>query len=62
MSPIFTYYNESYTGSEAALTQPVSTTQIHVITVTLDMEKDPAKAPVPIRVQSTVQVRNLKTN
>jgi prepilin-type N-terminal cleavage/methylation domain-containing protein len=61
-TPIFTYYNESYTGTEAALTQPVSTTQIHVITVTLDMEKDPAKAPVPIRVQSTVQVRNLKTN
>lgn len=61
-TPIFTYYDESYTGTEASLTQPVSTTQIHVITVTLDMEKDPAKSPVPIRVQSTVQVRNLKTN
>lgn len=61
-TPIFTYYDESYVGGGAPLPQPVSTTAVHVITVTLDIEKDPNQSPVPIRVQSTAHVRNLKTN
>lgn len=60
--PLFKYYNESYTGSGDPLTQPVTATDVHVIRVYLEIEKDPGKSPVPVRGESVVQVRNLKTN
>ncbi|OGH91553.1 MAG: hypothetical protein A2479_01175 [Candidatus Magasanikbacteria bacterium RIFOXYC2_FULL_39_8] len=60
--PIFTYFDEAYTGTQNSLTQPVSVTDVHVIRVQLELERDPSKAPVPLHVESTVHVRNLKTN
>ena len=60
--PVFLYYNEQYTGTQTALTPPVSTTDIHVIRVQLELEKDPTATPVPLHVESVVHVRNLKTN
>lgn len=60
--PIFTYFDENYTGTQAPLAQPVSTTQVSVIRVQLELERDPTASPVPLRVETTVQVRNLKKN
>ncbi|MFA6427214.1 MAG: type II secretion system protein [Candidatus Magasanikbacteria bacterium] len=60
--PIFTYFNESYTGIENSLPQPVDVTHVHLIKVQLELEKDPTATPVPLHVESMVQVRNLKTN
>ncbi len=59
---VFGYFDENYTGTEAVLVQPVDTTKIRVIRVRLELEKDPTETPVPLRVESTAQVRNLKTN
>ncbi len=61
-TPIFTYFDESYLGSEPPIPEPVSTARIHLIRVFLELEKDIAKSPAPVRVESMVQVRNLKTN
>jgi len=60
--PAFTYFDESYTGSELALTQPVSSTQVHVVKIQLELERDPTASPEPLHVETTVHIRNLKTN
>lgn len=60
--PVFSYFDENYTGAEAPLVQPVDTTKIRVIRVRLELEKDPTETPVPLRVESAVNVRNLKAN
>ncbi|PLX26584.1 hypothetical protein C0581_04090 [Candidatus Parcubacteria bacterium] len=60
--PVFVYYDEAYTGTQSALTSPISLTDIHVIRVQLELEKDPTKTPVPLHVESLLNIRNLKTN
>ena len=60
--PVFSYFDEAYTGVESALASPVSITDVHVIQVQLELEKDPTATPVPLHVESTVHIRNLKTN
>ena len=61
-SPLFVYYDESFTGTENALAQPVDIPDIRVIKVQLELEKDPTETPVPLHIESMVQVRNLKEN
>lgn len=60
--PIFTYFDDRYTGTQAPLAQPVSTTQVAVIRIELELERNPTASPVPLHVESTVQIRNLKRN
>ena len=60
--PAFSYFDENYAGTEAPMVQPVDTTKIRVIRVRLELEKDPTETPATLRVESTAQVRNLKTN
>jgi type II secretory pathway pseudopilin PulG len=60
--PLFSYFDQSYTGVEAPLASPVSSTQIHMIKMQLEVEDDPIASPAPFYAQTTVQLRNLKTN
>ena len=60
--PLFLYYDESYSGTEASLEQPVDIPDIRVIRVQLELEKDPTETPEPLHIESMVQVRNLKSN
>lgn len=60
--PLFTFYDENYTGTESALTSPISVTAVRLIKIDLEIEKDATKTPVPLRVESMVQIRNLKIN
>ncbi len=60
--PLFTYFDESYTGTQAALETPVTLTDIHVIQIQLELEKDADKTPVPLHLESMFHLRNLKTN
>ena len=57
---LFSYFDENYTGVEMPMVQPVDTTKIRVVRIRLELEKDPTETPVPLRVESTAQVRNLK--
>ena len=59
---LFLYYDQDFTGTEDELEQPVDTAEVNVIKIQLELESDPDKTPVPLHVESTVQVRNLKTN
>jgi len=61
-TPLFLYFDESYTGTQAALAQPVSSTAVRLIKMQLDLERDPAKSPVPLHGESLVQIRNTKNN
>lgn len=57
---IFAYYDENYTGTEAALAEPVSIPLIRLIKITLTVDKDPLKPPAPLTLGSQVSVRSLK--
>jgi prepilin-type N-terminal cleavage/methylation domain-containing protein len=61
--PVFSYFDTFYTGTQTPLAQPItSITDIRVVRVQLELEKDPNATPVPLHVESTVQIRNLKSN
>jgi len=59
---LFSYYDENYTGTESALVQPVDVTKVRVVKVEFELEMDPSETPEPLRLNSMVQVRNLKNN
>jgi hypothetical protein len=61
-TPIFEYFDSSYTGTSTPLIQPVTITQVRLIRITVKIEKDPNKSSGPIIVQSQVFLRNLKDN
>jgi len=60
--PLFTYFDEGYTGTQDALVQPVSLTDVRMIQIQLELEKDADKTPVPLHLESKFNIRNLKTN
>lgn len=61
-TPLFTYYSSAFSGTETALTQPVAAGDVTVVRMNVQIEKDPAKSPIPFSVETVVQVRNLKAN
>lgn len=61
-TPIFEYFNSSYTGTSTPLTHPVQITQVRLIRITLKIESDPNKSTGPFLVTSQVFLRNLKDN
>lgn len=61
-TPIFTYFDQSYTGSQNPLVSPVNLSSIKMVGVQLVMEEDPRLSPVPFVIQAKTEVRNLKNN
>jgi len=61
-SPIFEYFDNNYAGTTTPLVQPVTITLIRLVRITIPIEKDVNKSPLPIIVQSQVMLRNLKDN
>ncbi len=60
--PIFLYFDESFTGAQNPLTQPVDITVVRLIKAQLELEADPTQSPVPLHVETYAHIRNLKTN
>lgn len=60
--PVFQYYDENYTGTSSPLAQPVNVSSIHLISVTLSLDIDPNKSPIPRTYTTQISLRNLKTN
>jgi prepilin-type N-terminal cleavage/methylation domain-containing protein len=58
----FYYYDESFTGDEDALAEPVSPPDVRMVRILLHIEKDPDKTPVPLQAEAIAHIRNLKTN
>jgi len=61
---IFEYYDSLYDGtlSSTALSQPVTTSDVRLIKVTLVIDTDPNKTPAAIEITTQVSIRNLKDN
>lgn len=58
--PLFLYYSSSFAGTGTPLAQPVSTTAITLIKTQLEIEKNPDKSPVPVRIEGSASIRSLK--
>lgn len=61
-TPIFEYFDNSFTGTSSPLTQPVDPLVVRLIRVTVIIDKDPNRAPSRITVTSQGMLRNLKDN
>lgn len=61
-TPIFTYYNQNYTGTSTPLTLPINVSFINMIGVQLVIDKSPSTSPATLKVEAQAQIRNLKTN
>lgn len=60
--PLFAYYDENFTGSEAALAVPANVTQVKVVKIMLKVDKEITASPPMLPIESSVQIRNLKEN
>lgn len=61
-TPIFAYYDNTYTGSSSPLTQPVSAMNVRLVKITLILDNNVSAPPSPITVTTQVSIRNLKDN
>lgn len=59
---VFSYFDEVYDGTTSPLSMPVDISRIRSISVTISLDVDPNRSPVPITYTSQAQLRNLKTN
>lgn len=60
--PIFQYYTSDYAGTSTPLTIPPNISTIRLIKITVIIDTDPNRSPVPMVVTSQVNLRNLKDN
>ncbi len=61
-TPIFDYFDNTYTGSSDPLVLPANISDIRLVRITIQIEKDPNRSPVPITAITQVMIRNLKDN
>ena len=61
-TPLLEYFDNTYTGSEASLSQPVTLSAISLIRMNLTLDTDPNKSPTPVTYTTDMSLRNLKTN
>lgn len=61
-TPIFTYYDTDYNGNTSPLSQPVSIPSVRLVKITLTIDVDPNRPPLPMVVTTQVNIRNLKDN
>ncbi|MDO8492138.1 MAG: prepilin-type N-terminal cleavage/methylation domain-containing protein [bacterium] len=59
---IFQYYDKNYDGNTAALSEPVNVDNVRLVKVTVTLDVDPNKSPIPITASSQTSLRNLKDN
>lgn len=59
---LFEYYDETYPVTTTPLTVPDQLTDIRAVRIQLELEKDPNETPVPLHVEATASIRNLKSN
>lgn len=58
----FEYFGESYGGSGSSMTPPITIPNVRMVKIAVEIERDLNVSPVPLRVESIIQIRNLKEN
>lgn len=61
-TPLFSYYDANYTGTQAALTAPIIVSNIRLVQISFQADIQQNKAPGPESFSTLVDIRNLKTN
>ena len=62
-TPLFYYYSQNYGyTSSTPLDQPVSLTDVRMVSFVLELEEDPRASPLPFHIESKTTIRNLKDN
>ena len=61
-TPVFEYFDENYTGTSSPLTYPMNILAIRLVRLTLIVEKDSNRLPIPFTISTQVMLRNLKDN
>jgi prepilin-type N-terminal cleavage/methylation domain-containing protein len=61
-TPIFTYYDENYTGTQAALSTPILISSVRLVKIYVIIDPLGASSPSPTIMTTQVQLRNLKDN
>ena len=59
---VFSYYDSSYSGTTAPLTQPVNVLQVRLVRIIMTVDRDPKRAPGPLTITAEATLRNLKDN
>ncbi|MEK7110663.1 MAG: hypothetical protein AAB867_02325 [Patescibacteria group bacterium] len=59
---LFAYYDANYTGSEAPLSVPITTTAVRLVKISLLAAVNPNTAPVSPLFSDLVRIRNLRSN
>jgi prepilin-type N-terminal cleavage/methylation domain-containing protein len=59
-NPIFTYYDENYTGSGSAMASPIEVVRVGVVGVALDLNPANRLASYPLHAETKVKLRNIK--
>lgn len=57
---LFAYYDQNYTGSEAALTFPIAVQNVHLVEVHFEVDSNPSEAPDATEIRTQITARNLK--
>ncbi|MFA6458828.1 MAG: type II secretion system protein [Candidatus Paceibacterota bacterium] len=60
--PVFRYFDSSYQGTSSPLSYPLSISSVRLINVTIIIDSDPNRSPIPRTFSSSVSLRNLKNN
>jgi len=61
-TPVFQYFDAAYSGTSTPLSQPVTTTAVRLVKVSLTLDLDPNRSPTPVTYSVQAGLRNLKTN
>lgn len=61
-SLVFNYFNKNYDGYSSALSFPINIPDVRLVKITVTIDKDPNKAPLPTVFTTQVSIRNLKDN
>jgi prepilin-type N-terminal cleavage/methylation domain-containing protein len=61
-TPLFSYYNLNYTGSQPAMTSTVDVSTIRLVKIAFSADTKPQQSPGPQYFSAFIDIRNLRSN
>lgn len=61
-TPVFAYYTASYDGTTSPLVSPIDLLSVRLVKVTLIIDKNGERSPIPATYTTQISLRNLKDN
>lgn len=60
--PVFKYYDQDFTGTEAPLSTPANVTEVKLVKIILKIDANESISPPALEIETSVHPRNLKEN